>query len=155
MALFQLSSMRFSRWFTPFLLTFALLMTTMQAQAAVSISDAWIRASTPGQSVGAAYMRIQSSEDVSMVYAETERAGSVEMHSMTMHNGVMKMRHLESLTIPAGQAVSLAPGGLHLMLFELTAPFKAGEQVKFRLCFKNKQGAISEQFVTVPVKSAP
>jgi len=125
------------------------------AHAEVKLTDAWVRASNPGQSVGAAYVTLSSTEDVTLVYAETERAGTVEMHSMTMQNGIMKMRSMEELPVPAGKPVKLAPGGLHLMLFELPTPFKAGEQVKFRLCFKDKQGRITDQFVTMPVKSAP
>lgn len=125
------------------------------AHAEVKLSDAWVRASNPGQSVGAAYVTLSSAQDVTLVYAETERAGTVEMHSMTMQNGVMKMRSIEELPVPAGKPVKLAPGGLHLMLFELPTPFKAGEQVKFRLCFKDKQGKITDQFVTMPVKAAP
>lgn len=125
------------------------------AHAEVKLTDAWVRASNPGQSVGAAYVTLSSTEDVTLVYAETERAGTVEMHSMTMQNGIMKMRSMEELPVPAGKPVKLAPGGLHLMLFELATPFKAGEQVKFRLCFKDRQGKITDQFVTMPVKSAP
>lgn len=123
--------------------------------AEVKLTDAWVRASNPGQSVGAAYITLSSAEDITLVYVETERADSVELHSMTMQNGVMKMRSLEALPVPAGKLVKLAPGGLHLMLFELPTPFKVGEQVKFRLCFKDKQGKITDQFVTMPVKAAP
>ncbi|HSI45372.1 MAG TPA: copper chaperone PCu(A)C [Methylophilus sp.] len=123
------------------------------AQADVTISDAWVRASNPGQTVVAAYLTLQSREDVSMVYVETKRAGTTELHSMSMQNGVMKMRHIEELPIPANKPVKLAPGGLHLMLFELPSPFKVGEQVKFRLCFKDKTGKIHEQFVNLPVKA--
>lgn len=136
-------------------LTSGLLLAGSIACAEVTISEAWVRASNPGQSVGAAYMTLTSKQDATLVYAETERAGSVEMHSMAVENGVMKMRSMEALPVPAGQPVKLAPGGLHLMLFELAAPFKAGEQVKFRLCFKDKQGKITDQFVTAPVKAAP
>lgn len=125
------------------------------AQAAVTLSDAWVRASVPGQAVGAAYLTLQSSEEVTLVYVETERAGSVEMHSMTMQNGIMKMRSMEELHLPAGKVVKLAPGGLHLMLFELPAPFKAGEKVNFRLCFKDKHGKITDQFISMPVKTGP
>lgn len=132
-----------------------LIATGAHAEVKISIENAWVRASTPGQKVGAAYMTIKSNENIEMVYAETARAGSVEMHSMTMNNGVMKMRMLESLPVKANQPVSLAPGGLHLMLFDLTAPFKSGEKISFRLCFKNSTGNIVEQTITVPVKEAP
>lgn len=132
-----------------------LIATSAHAEVKISIENAWVRASAPGQKVGAAYMTIKSNENIEMVYAETARAGSVEMHSMTMNNGVMKMRMLESLPVKANQPVSLAPGGLHLMLFDLTAPFKSGEKISFRLCFKNSTGNIVEQTITVPVKEAP
>lgn len=132
-----------------------LITTNTYAEVNISIENAWVRASTPGQKIGAAYMTIKSNENVDMVYAETARAGSVEMHSMHMENGVMKMRMLESLPMKANQTVSLAPGGLHLMLFDLNAPFKTGEKVSFRLCFKNSAGKILELTISAPVKEAP
>jgi periplasmic copper chaperone A len=137
------------------IVSICLLGAAVLVQAEVKMTDAWVRASNPGQSVAAAYVTLSSPQDVTLVYAETERAGTVEMHSMTMQNGVMKMRSMEELPVPAGKPVKLAPGGLHLMLFEFPTPFKVGEQVKFRLCFKDKQGKITDQFVTMPVKAAP
>jgi len=137
------------------IVSICLLGVAVLVQAEVKMTDAWVRASNPGQSVAAAYVTLSSPQDVTLVYAETERAGTVEMHSMTMQNGVMKMRSMEELPVPAGKPVKLAPGGLHLMLFEFPTPFKVGEQVKFRLCFKDKQGKITDQFVTMPVKAAP
>ena len=136
------------------LITTSLFALSAIAQAEVALSDAWVRATNPGQAVGAAYVTFKSKEPVTLVYVETERAGSVEMHSMTMDNGIMKMRSMEELPVPAGQTVKLAPSGLHLMLFELASPLQAGEQVKFRLCFKDKHGKITDQFVTMPVKTA-
>ncbi len=141
-----------------FVLLFFILLTACKAnngaETGVGISDAWVRANVPGQSVGAAYMTLTSPQESTLVYAETESAGSVEIHSMTMDNGVMKMRMLEELTLKANQPEKLAPGGFHLMLFDLPKPLKAGEQVKFRLCFKDSAGKITDQFVTVPVKVA-
>lgn len=141
-----------------FVLLFFILLTACKAnngaETGVGISDAWVRANAPGQSVGAAYMTLTSPQESTLVYAETESAGSVEIHSMTMDNGVMKMRMLEELTLKANQPEKLAPGGFHLMLFDLPKPLKAGQQVKFRLCFKDSVGKITDQFVTVPVKVA-
>jgi len=122
--------------------------------AEVKITDAWVRANAPGQSVSAAYMAFTSPQDSTLVYAETSVADSVEIHSMTMENGVMKMRMLEELTLKAGKPEKLAPGGFHLMLFGLPKPLKAGENVTFRLCFKDKMGKITDQHVTLPVKDA-
>lgn len=137
-----------------FMMGSGLMLAVSIAQAEVTVSDAWVRASNPSQTVAAAYLTLNSRDNVTMVHVETERAGTAEMHSMTMQNGVMKIRHIQELSIPANKPVKLAPSGLHLMLFELPSPFKVGEQVKFRLCFKDKAGNIQEQFISMPVKAA-
>jgi copper(I)-binding protein len=138
--------------------TLASLLVACQAktgvEADVKITDSWVRENAPGQSVGAAYMTLTSPQDSTFVYAETPAAGSVEIHSMNMENGVMKMRMLEELTLKAGKPEKLAPGGFHLMLFDLKKPLKAGENTTFKLCFKDKAGKITHQNVTLPVKSA-
>jgi copper(I)-binding protein len=123
------------------------------AYAEVTITDAWVRENAPGQAVGAAYMTLKSTEESSLVFVESPTAGSVEIHSMTMNNNVMKMRKLEELPLKAGKPEKLAPGGFHLMLFDLKKPLKSGEKVDFKLCFKDKAGNITHQMVTLPVKS--
>lgn len=125
---------------------------SMPVLAEVSVTDGWVRASAPGQKVGAAYMTLTSLEKSHMVYAETNRANSVEMHHMRMQDGVMKMRQLEDISLEPQQSVKLAPGDTHLMLFDLKTPLKAGEQVIFTLCFKDAAGKITHQDVTFPVK---
>lgn len=120
----------------------------------VKITDSWVRENAPGQSVGAAYMTLNSPQDSTLVYVETPAAGTVEIHSMQMENDVMKMRMLEELPLKAGKPEKLAPGGFHLMLFDLTTPLKAGEKLNFKLCFKDKAGEITHQNIVVPVKSA-
>jgi len=122
------------------------------AHADVNISNAWVRANAPGQSVGAAYMTLTSSKDSTLIYVESQSAGSVQIHSMTMNNGVMKMRMLEALDLKAGQPYKLAPGGFHLMLFDLKKPLKAGDKATFTLCFKDKAGKITHQNVTLDIK---
>lgn len=124
------------------------------AQADVLISDAWVRANAPGQSVGAAYMTLKSPQDSTLFHIESPSAGSLEIHSMTMANGVMKMRALETLPLEAGKPEKLAPGGFHLMLFDLKTPLKAGEKVAFKLSFKDKAGKVTHQEVLLPIKEA-
>jgi copper(I)-binding protein len=123
------------------------------AKTEVTITDSWVRENAPGQSVGAAYMTLNSPQDSTLVYVETPVAGTVEIHSMSMENNVMKMRMLEELPLKAGKPEKLAPGGFHLMLFDLKAPLKAGENAAFKLCFKDKTGNITHQNVTLPIKS--
>ena len=134
-------------------LILASLLGVSSVQAAVAISDAWVRKNAPGQVVGAAYMTLKSPQDSTLVFVESPIAGSVEVHSMTMNNGVMKMRKLEELPLKAGNPEKLAPGGFHLMLFDLKKPLKNGENDDFKLCFKDKAGNITHQQVSLPVKS--
>ena len=130
-----------------------LLASYAQAGDSVAISNAWVRASAPGQEVGAAYMTLQSARDTTLTGTESPAAGSVEIHSMTMNNGVMKMRRMETLTLAAGKPTKLEPGSFHLMLFDLKKPFKAGEQVEFTLHFKDSAGKTSEMKLSAPVKA--
>lgn len=118
----------------------------------VAVMDAWARASMPGQSVGAAYMTFISADDSTFIRAETPIASSVEIHSMTMDNGVMKMRMLPELPLKAGKEEKLAPGGFHLMLFDLKKQLKAGEQLELKLTFRDASGKITQQTFTLPIK---
>lgn len=120
----------------------------------VLISDAWIRENAPGQTIGAAYMTLESPQDSKMVYVEAPTvASAVEVHSTNMKNGIMKMRMLDELTLKANTPQKLAPGSFHLMLFDLKAPLKAGDEITFKLCFEDKDGEITHQNVTLPVKA--
>ena len=133
-----------------FLISFLI---AQSAEAAVTITDAWVRENAPGQAVGAAYMTLKSPEESSLVFVESPAAGSVEIHSMIMNNNIMKMRKLDELPLKAGKPEKLAPGGFHLMLFDLKKQLKSGEKVDFKLCFRDKAGNITHQFVTAPIKT--
>ena len=130
-----------------------LAMSATHAYAEVTISDAWARATRPAQKVGAAYMTLKSTQDAKLVKVDSPAAGTVEIHSMTMNDGVMKMRRLEELELSAGEPVKLAPGGFHLMLFDLAKPIKAGESVPFTLHFKDSAGNMSTVQTQAPVKA--
>jgi periplasmic copper chaperone A len=134
----------FYKYLSCFSLLFTLVLTGTQLNAKeavvpknpVSISDAWVRPTNPGQEVGAAYMTFLSKQDMTLASVESNVTDSVEIHNMTMENGVMKMRMLENLALKAGEPYKLAPGGFHLMLFDLKKPLTVGEQVTFTLHFK-------------------
>ncbi|MBU3737031.1 MAG: copper chaperone PCu(A)C [Methylobacterium sp.] len=122
----------------------------------VRIEGAWARATAPGQEVGAGYMKLTSREDLTLIKVESPAAEFVEIHKMSMHNGVMEMRMLEELKLPAGQTVKLEPGGFHLMLIDLKKPLQDGASVEFTLHLKDAGGKTSLQGVSVPVsKSRP
>jgi copper(I)-binding protein len=119
----------------------------------VEISNAWTRATLEEQDVGAAYMTLTANTDLTLNEIESSVTEDVEIHSMSMENGVMKMRMLDKLSLKANTPVELSPGGFHLMLFDLENPLKAGEKVRFTLHFKDKQGKELTLNIDSPVKA--
>ena len=119
----------------------------------VQISDNWVRTTEDGQDVGAAYMTLTSNTDTTLTSVESSVSDSIEIHSMTMDNGVMKMRMLDELALKAGKPTELAPGGYHLMLFDLKKALKAGEEVSFTLHFKDAQGKETVLNLNSPIKA--
>ncbi|CAN1512154.1 MAG: copper chaperone PCu(A)C [Sulfuritalea sp.] len=120
----------------------------------VSIKNAWVRPSNPGQEVGAAYMTFLSSQDTTLISVESDITNAIEIHSMSVENGVMKMRMLDTLELQAGKPYKLEPGGFHLMLFDLKKPLIRDDQVKFVLTFKKKNKASIKQSIIVKVQDS-
>lgn len=116
------------------------------------VTEAWARATVPGQPVGAAYMKISSSSHVTLIRAETDVAKQVQVHDMQMHDGVMRMREHGQLDIPAGKTIELAPGGMHLMLLGLKKPLKAGDAVSVKLTFVDVNKKKITSVVAMPVR---
>ena len=95
--------------------------------ANISVSDAWARATMPGQKVSAAYMQIQSDADARLIGASSPAVPRVEVHEMKMDGDVMRMREVKAIDLPKGKTVMLQPGGLHVMLMNLPKPIAAGD----------------------------
>jgi len=114
-----------------------LLAGTASAQTgALEVKSAWARA-TPGKSeTGAAYLTIESAGPDRLTAVSTPVAGKAELHEMTMQGGVMRMRALGALDLPAGQAVVLKPGATHIMLVGLKQPLRVGESFPLSLEFE-------------------
>jgi copper(I)-binding protein len=113
---------------------------TLPAFADVTVSDAWIRSTVPGQKVAGAFMQIVSTSDTALVEASSPSAKIVEIHEMTKDGNVMKMKAIDRLPVPAEKPVELTPAGFHMMLFELKAPLNAGDKVPLKLTFENRGG---------------
>ena len=103
------------------------------------ISQAWSRATPGGAKIGGGYLTIENKGTAPdrLIGGSADVAGKVEVHEMAMNNGVMTMRPLDKgLAIEPGQTVKLAPGGYHLMLFDLKEPLKQGDKVPVTLEFE-------------------
>ncbi|MEL7673275.1 MAG: copper chaperone PCu(A)C [Chloroflexota bacterium] len=106
---------------------------------AVTVTEAWVRA-TPGDSAGqmtGAFLTLHNAgpQAERLVQARAEGAGAVELHETTMRDDVMQMAPVEGVDLPAGESVTLAPGGLHLMLLDLASPLAPGGTVALTLVF--------------------
>lgn len=106
----------------------------------LTITNARVRTTVPGARVSAAYMDIISPQALTLVKAEAKAAGSTEIHNMAMRDGVMEMRALEELAIPANTVVKLERGGLHIMLLQLNVPINLGDTVPLTLTLKGADG---------------
>jgi hypothetical protein len=97
----------------------ALAVPGLVARAEPVVEDPWIREAPPGRDVTAAYLRIHNpdAEDLTLVAAASPAAGRVELHEHRREDGMMRMRQVDRVVVPAGETVAFAPGGLHLMLF--------------------------------------
>jgi copper(I)-binding protein len=109
------------------------------------ISQAWSRATPKGAKTGGGYLTIENkgSAPDRLIGGSADFAGRVQVHEMSMDNGVMKMRPVENgLTIDPGKSVKLAPSGYHLMIMDLKAPLKQGDKVLVTLEFE-KAGKVT------------
>lgn len=107
------------------------------AAPAIAAERPWARATTGTGGNGAGYVTLRNAgpEPARLVAATSPAARAVELHTHAMEQGVMRMRQVESIELPPGAPVALAPGGLHLMLIGLAAPLRQGERVPVTLRF--------------------
>lgn len=115
----------------------------------LTVTNAWSRATAPRATVGAGFLTIRNAgaQADRLVSATSPRAQRVEIHTMSMDGGVMRMRPLpDGLDVPASGEATLAPGGNHIMLIGLTSPLKAGERVPATLRFA-RAGTVRVTFV--------
>ena len=120
--------------------------------ARIEVQDASAGASAPGQTQAAAYLTLRNDggRDDSLRSVQVEGVKAATVHETTMTGGIMRMRPVELLDIPAGATVAMAPGGLHLMLTGLEKPLKKGDKLRATVSFRD-----SPPFkTTIPVMSS-
>jgi len=96
--------------------------------------DAWSPLAPPGRMM-AGFVQIQNQGEAPVVLVDghSEQFGRIEIHTMDMEDGVMRMRRLDQLSIAPGETVELAPGGLHLMLIQPLRQFEIGQVIDLEL----------------------
>lgn len=116
----------------------------------ISVKDPYARAVPPGQPNSAVFMAISNdgADDRALLSAASGVADVVELHTHLMEDGMMKMRRVDQIDLPAGETITLAPGGLHVMLIGLKQQLQPGDDVPLTLTLDDG----SELSLTAPVR---
>lgn len=107
------------------------------AEESIRVFDAWARATILASRPGAAYLTIESAAEDRLLGVTTPVAGPVMIHAVEKDGDVSRMKHIESLELPVGERVTLAPGGMHLMLMGLQDQLSEGTTFPMTLSFEN------------------
>lgn len=115
----------------------------LAADSGVVVQEAWARATPGSVTNGAAYITLAGgSQPDTLVGVSTSVAATADVHETTNTNGVMKMRAVQAIPIPAGQTVTFSPGGYHIMMMGLKQPLIAGHSFPLTLNFA-RAGAVT------------
>jgi copper(I)-binding protein len=101
----------------------------------ISVSDAWSRATVTGQSSAAAYLTVVNRGGDDKLLKVWTPIGQATLHSTTMDDGVMRMRPLEDVDVPARSQVEFKPGGMHIMIMGVKQPLVAESSFPLTLKF--------------------
>lgn len=105
----------------------------------LEIRDAAYRPPLGAGTVGAAYFSIESSTEDRIVAVSSELASAIEIHETIVENGRVSMRPLPEFELPAGETVSLSPGGVHLMVI---GPYPLEDRATFPITIQLESGRI-------------
>lgn len=133
----------------------ALALAAAPAQAAgPTISQAWSRPAAAGTN-GVGFLTVTNTGAAdTLVGAESPAARKIEIHRSSMKGGVMSMQRETAIPLPAGAAVTFAPGGRHLMLIGLTRALKAGDKAPVTLIF-SRAGRVKAELTVGITGPAP
>ena len=119
------------------------------AIGSLKIGHPWSRPTPVGAVAGGGFLTISNTgkETDRLLSGATPAADRLEIHEMSVTDGVMRMRALpDGLPIAPGQTLTLAPGGYHIMLIGLKKPLAAGDRVPAKLRFE-KAGEVEVVFL--------
>ena len=122
-------------------LTYALILgaisVPLNLHAQARVEDPWARPTVAGQQSSGGYLLLKGGAIADRLLSATSTvAASIELHRMSLEGDVMRMRPVSEISVPAGETVPLAPGGLHLMFQGLKSPLKAGDKIEVSLRFE-------------------
>jgi len=126
--------------FNKLVLTLCLfLMAGLSFAKGISVDDPYVREVPPGQMTSASFLILKNASDkeIALIKATSDVAKNVELHEHVHEDGMMKMRQVPKIVIPANGETILKPGGYHIMLIGLTRKIKAGDIIDIELEYDN------------------
>ena len=124
----------------------------LNATAAVTATDAWVRGTVPAQKITGAFLTLESSEDAKVVGVSSSVAKTAEIHESGMDHGTMRMKAVDFVALPAGKRIELKPGGYHVMLVDLIRPLAVGDMVPLTFTVEDSRGKRSTFEVKAEVR---
>lgn len=118
----------------------------------IQVEGAWAKATLPGQDAGMVSLTVTSKQAATLIGISSTACKSVEMHSMAHDNGMMKMREVKAIKLPAGKRVDFEEAGFHLMLIGLKSALKEGEALPLTLRIKDKNQRVVNIKISAAVK---
>ena len=122
----------------------------------LAVHHAWSRETAAGQSVGGGFMTISNRGAAAdrLLSGTSPVAAEVQLHTMTMDGGIMRMRRVEGgIVVPAKGALELKPGSYHIMFMGLKRQLRQGERFPVTLRFQ-RAGSVTVQVSVLPVTSS-
>jgi periplasmic copper chaperone A len=135
---------------------------TAAAEIGITATNPWVRVAImpegsdapgapPVNSAGYLVLANPTGDADALVTVETAVSDTAELHTVSMADGVMRMRAVDSIPVPAGGGAVLRPGGYHIMFIGLRAPLVEGDSVDLRL--RLRSGRVID--ITAPVLRSP
>ena len=119
----------------------------------IRVNDGYARSTVAKQANGAVWLSLANvgKQGDKLRRVSSPVAERVELHTSSMEGGIMRMRELDDIALPALSSVVMQPGqGAHLMLFGLKQPLQAGKTLALTLEFE-KAGTLTVQIAIKPM----
>lgn len=115
----------------------------------LQVHEPYVRENPPARDTTAAYMALENTgqENIVITAVDSNIADDAAIHNTLIHDNMMHMEHLETVSIPPASTLTLSPMGMHIMLTDLKHDLKAGESITLTLHFQDQ----SQTLLTLPV----
>lgn len=127
-----------------------------ETPAKVAVADAWVRLPAVAGRPGALYFELKGgAEPVRLVAVDAEGAGRTELHETARVSAMMTMRRLDGVDVPVGEALRFAPGGRHVMLFDLAPSLASGGRTRITVRFAKGEPLTAEARIVAAGADGP